>query len=573
MEPESVSDNAAAPHVPDFTLVHRLLREGGGEVWLGRSLTGVYRAVRVLPRGPIADAEIAGIRLFQRVARRHPNLVEVLHVGQTDTHEYAVTGLADSVVTVPAFAYEKYEPRTLRTELERRGRLPVPMAVEIALAILRGLHQLHVQGVVYGALSPENVVYVDGEIRLREAGSVALRERPVTSSGREGDARASLRSPDAPRGGVVGPSEDLLAAGRLVTEMLTGAPRGGPASPREGSATPCDDARRLRGILRAASRGAAGDSGSRFASAAEMAAAIERAAGRSRPLRPRVTMISSVALLAAAVAAAWWGWSRLDGARGLPELPEIADPAGEVSGPNLTCTQGLFFPKDRYAFARCAGSEHLATPRGLTLELWVEPVTLRGDAGLLGSTSEGPFPRKWLVSEEGSRLAFQVNYGETTSPPMLEARRLQHIAVAWDPAIGSYRFYRDGVLWGTDEGPLGIGVDGSESVGLGIPPPSDGVTVLSPGPDAALAEVRLWNRPRTEEEIFRAFDRPLTATEIADTSLVAYWPLNEGAGQVARDATGHGHDLSLGATAGPDSADPVWLGPLPLPAPPAGNSN
>jgi hypothetical protein len=42
-------------------------------------------------------------------------------------------------------------------------------------------------------------------------------------------------------------------------------------------------------------------------------------------------------------------------------------------------------------------------------------------------------------------------------------------------------------------------------------------------------------------------------------SLRAYWPLDERSGQVAHDLSGNGNDGQLGATPGPDSADPRWV--------------
>jgi hypothetical protein len=40
---------------------------------------------------------------------------------------------------------------------------------------------------------------------------------------------------------------------------------------------------------------------------------------------------------------------------------------------------------------------------------------------------------------------------------------------------------------------------------------------------------------------------------------LAEWTLDEGAGQVAGDATGHGNTGQLGSTAGADAADPTWI--------------
>jgi Concanavalin A-like lectin/glucanases superfamily len=45
----------------------------------------------------------------------------------------------------------------------------------------------------------------------------------------------------------------------------------------------------------------------------------------------------------------------------------------------------------------------------------------------------------------------------------------------------------------------------------------------------------------------------------AAPTVLAQWTLDEGAGQVAGDATGHGNTGQLGSTAGPDGADPAWI--------------
>jgi len=45
----------------------------------------------------------------------------------------------------------------------------------------------------------------------------------------------------------------------------------------------------------------------------------------------------------------------------------------------------------------------------------------------------------------------------------------------------------------------------------------------------------------------------------ADFPLSAYWPLNEGKGQIARDWSGKGNHGQLGSTPGVDANDPSWI--------------
>ena len=71
-------------------------------------------------------------------------------------------------------------------------------------------------------------------------------------------------------------------------------------------------------------------------------------------------------------------------------------------------------------------------------------------------------------------------------------------------------------------------------------------------------DVRFWNVVRTQAEVQAAMGATLTGSE---TGLVAYWPMDEGSGDIAYDATGNGHDMQLGNAVGPDAADPVWITP------------
>jgi hypothetical protein len=64
-----------------------------------------------------------------------------------------------------------------------------------------------------------------------------------------------------------------------------------------------------------------------------------------------------------------------------------------------------------------------------------------------------------------------------------------------------------------------------------------------------LDEVALWRRALTPEEVRAAMQFKVNA---AHPDLVGYWPLDEGAGNVAGDATGRGH-------AGALLQGPVWV--------------
>jgi len=58
--------------------------------------------------------------------------------------------------------------------------------------------------------------------------------------------------------------------------------------------------------------------------------------------------------------------------------------------------------------------------------------------------------------------------------------------------------------------------------------------------------------------VFISADQCSAAELYADPALIGHWPLDEGSGQVASDASSNSLNLQLGSTSGPDDNDPSW---------------
>ena len=93
------------PSIPDLDLVRRIGRGGFGEVWLGiNRATGGLKAVKVVPlaRGgrkvDPAGREVVSLAQFEsQQIGRHPNLLDVQHVGRTDDVLFMLMDPADDV--------------------------------------------------------------------------------------------------------------------------------------------------------------------------------------------------------------------------------------------------------------------------------------------------------------------------------------------------------------------------------------------------------------------------------------------------------------------------------------------
>jgi eukaryotic-like serine/threonine-protein kinase len=137
------------------------------------------------------------------------------------------------------------EGQLLRELLQRRGRLPIYLAVRIAAQLADALEYLHSQGIVHGDVRPENVFLDDrGRARLADVdggrGASAGDVIPIQSLAR----RAAYQAPEQVHGELVGFRTDVYALGVLAFEMLVGAPPTGhrtplvPASRRRFTAPP-----------------------------------------------------------------------------------------------------------------------------------------------------------------------------------------------------------------------------------------------------------------------------------------------------------------------------------------------
>ncbi|MFQ5629732.1 MAG: LamG-like jellyroll fold domain-containing protein, partial [bacterium] len=68
-------------------------------------------------------------------------------------------------------------------------------------------------------------------------------------------------------------------------------------------------------------------------------------------------------------------------------------------------------------------------------------------------------------------------------------------------------------------------------------------------------EVRIWNKPRTQDEIFTTANKLINADA---EGLIGYWRFDTGTGQIVNDLTANGNHGFLGAIDAVDSADPSW---------------
>jgi len=203
---------------------HELLRRIGsgsyGEVWLARNVMGAHRAIKVIYRKTFTDArpfdrEFAGLKRFEPISRSHPGWISILHVGRDEEAGffYYVMEAADDIALGQAINPEDYTPKTLASELAKRGRLPLDECLRLGMSLAAALGQLHSHGLIHRDVKPSNIIFVNSVPKLADIGLVTAIGEAATFVGTEGY---------VPPEGPGSPNADLYGLGKLLYEACMG---------------------------------------------------------------------------------------------------------------------------------------------------------------------------------------------------------------------------------------------------------------------------------------------------------------------------------------------------------------
>jgi len=301
----SEATTTTPPAIPHHEVVRPIGRGSYGEIWLARSLTGAWRAVKIVERRRFDDQrsfdrEFEGMASFEPVSREHEGFVDILHVGRSDDGGffYYVMELADDAVQRAAFDPAVYQPKTLKSELKRVARLPADEVITLGLSLTAALAALHRHGLVHRDIKPANIIFVGGVPKVADIGL-------VSAIGQESFVGTEGYVPPEGHGTA---QADIFSLGKVLYEIAMGKDRlQFPEVNTRISEMP--DKVRLMRLNEVLLRACAHDTDARYASADEMREDLENVRD-DRPLgglhrRRRWLPVAALLLVCAAAFGAW----------------------------------------------------------------------------------------------------------------------------------------------------------------------------------------------------------------------------------------------------------------------------
>lgn len=195
-----------------YLLLHRIAAGAAGYVYAADDPTlGKRVALKVIATDLQDEPETR--ERFYREARitaqlRHPNIVQVLEVGQDHGR--------------PFIAMELLEGLPLDEHLRSRPDLSLEARVDLIIQLCTGLEAAHAEGVVHRDVKPSNIIVQgDGRLKILDFGLARLHTSTLTAQGAVVGSSGYM-SPEQAEGHTVDERSDVFSAAAVGYLILSG---------------------------------------------------------------------------------------------------------------------------------------------------------------------------------------------------------------------------------------------------------------------------------------------------------------------------------------------------------------
>ena len=142
-------------------------------------------------------------------ALEHPNIVNIYDVGCENGNYYIVMEYVEGI--------------TLKTYIEKKGKLSFKETLSIAIQVARGIQAAHAKGIIHRDIKPQNIIIsTEGKVKVTDFG--IARAASTNTNTINSDVMGSVHyiSPEQARNGYVSERSDIYSLGIVMYEMVTG---------------------------------------------------------------------------------------------------------------------------------------------------------------------------------------------------------------------------------------------------------------------------------------------------------------------------------------------------------------
>ncbi len=212
----SIGSPGGGRRLGDFELLHEIARGGMGVVYRARQVS----LDRVVALKVMRDSAVAGqdaVERFKAEAAaaaklRHPNIVAIYEVGESEGQYYFAMDLVDGVNLAQRTRVEPLSPKS---------------AAELLATVADAVQHAHERGVLHRDLKPSNVLLdPQGRPFVTDFGLARTLEgdSTLTLTGQVLGTPGYMPPEQAVGKGTVGPAADIYALGALLYHLLAGRP-------------------------------------------------------------------------------------------------------------------------------------------------------------------------------------------------------------------------------------------------------------------------------------------------------------------------------------------------------------
>ena len=186
-----------------------------GITFLARNPLGQQVIIKIVGDLNGGERELAGLRNYMLVAGKHPNLLQIYHIGEHEDGFYYTMEAADNIGSD-----SEYIPATLGNFFRQQKRFTPDEAVKIIRELAAGLQVMHNAGLIHRDIKPDNIIFVNGKPKLSDPGLVITLGENASFAGTPG-----FIPPELLTGcGVVDHKADIYALGKVFYCLVTGLP-------------------------------------------------------------------------------------------------------------------------------------------------------------------------------------------------------------------------------------------------------------------------------------------------------------------------------------------------------------